>query len=66
MATIPTMVDINSCTIITLFKTITKLVDELNDKSVQCMKCKQHSVGVFVVAAPSQHYVPSSKDRIRW
>jgi hypothetical protein len=62
MATIPIKVDIDSCTTITLFKTIAKLVDELNDKSVKCMNSKQHAVSVFVEAA--QHYVPSSKDRI--
>ena len=62
MATIPTKVDIDSCTTLTLFKAIAKLVDELYDKNVKCMNSKQHSVGVFVEAA--QHYVPSSKDRI--
>ncbi len=63
MATIPTKMDIDSCTTITLFQTIAKLVDELNEKSVKCiMNRKQHAVSVFVEAA--QHYVPSSKDRI--
>jgi hypothetical protein len=62
MATLPTKVDIDGCTTITLYKTIANLVDELNDKSVKCMNRKPHAVSVFVVAA--QHYVPSSKDRI--
>jgi hypothetical protein len=47
MATVPTKVDIDSCTTITLFKTIAKLVDELNDKSVKCMIRKPHAVSVF-------------------
>jgi hypothetical protein len=55
MATIPTKVDIDSCTTITLFQTIAKFVDELNDKNVKCMNHKLHSVGVFVEAV--QHYV---------
>ncbi len=62
MATIPTKVDIESCTTITLFKTITKLVKELNDKNVKCMNCKHNSGCIFVEAA--QRYVLSSKDRI--
>ncbi len=62
MATISTKVDIDSCTNITLFKTIAKFVDELNDNSVKCMNRTPHAVSVFVEAA--QHYVPSSKDRI--
>ncbi len=62
MATITARVDIDSCTTITLFNTIAKLVDELNDKNVKCMNHKQHSVGVFVDAA--QHTVPSSRDII--
>ncbi len=62
MATMPTKVDIDSCTTTALFKTIAKLVDELNDKSVKCMNHKQHAVSVFVEAA--HHYMPSSKDRI--
>ncbi len=62
MATIPTKVDIDSCTTIALIKTIAKLVDELNDKSVKCMIHKPHAVSVFVEA--DQHNVPKSKDRI--
>jgi hypothetical protein len=62
MATFQTKVDVDSCTTITLFKTIAKLVNELNVKNVKCMNCKPHSVGMFVEAA--QHYVPSSKDII--
>jgi hypothetical protein len=62
MVEIPTKVDIDSCTTITLFKTIAKLVEELNDKYVKRMNCKQLEVSVLVEAA--QHYVPSSKDRI--
>ncbi len=38
MASTPTKVDIDSCTTITLFKSIAKLVDELNDKSVKCIE----------------------------
>ncbi len=62
MATMPTKVDIDSCTTTALFKTIAKLVNELNDKSVECMYLEQHAVSVFVEAA--QHYTPSSRDRI--
>ena len=64
MATIPTkVVDIDSCTTISRFKTIAKLVDELNDKDVKCMCRNLHAVSVFVEAV--KHYVPSSKDRFR-
>ena len=36
MAAIPTKVDIDNCTTITLFKTVAKLVYELNAKNVKC------------------------------
>jgi hypothetical protein len=45
-----------------MFKTIASRVNERNDKNVECMNHKPHSVAVFVEAA--QHYVLSSKDRI--
>ncbi len=51
MATIPTKVVIDSCTTITLSRTIATLVDELNDKNFKCMNHKQHAVSVFVEAA---------------
>ena len=62
MATPQNRIDTDNCDAFTLYKTLAKIVDALNDKNVKDQYRKPHAVSVFVEAA--QHYVPSHKDKI--
>ncbi len=62
MATSSTKVDIEKCTSQTLYKTMAKIREEVNDKMVLDSKRKPHAVSIMAEAA--YHYVPRSKDNI--
>ena len=62
MATTQNRIDTDNCDALTLYKTLARIVDALNDKNVKDQYRKPHAVSVFVEAA--QHYVPSHKDKI--
>ncbi len=62
MATISIKVDIEKCTTQTLYKTMAKICEEINDKMVFDSKRKSHAVSIMAEAA--YHYVPGSKDNI--
>ncbi len=64
MATIPTKVDVDNWTKQSPFKTLAKIVKELNVKIVKDDKHKPHAVSAYV--EQSQYYVSSSKDRISY
>ena len=59
MATTQNRIDTDNCNALTLYKTLAKIVDALNDKNVKDQYRKPHSVSVFKKAA--QHYVPSKR-----
>ena len=62
MATTQNRIDTDNCYAITLYKTVAKIVDALNDKNVKDQYYKPHAVSVFVEAA--QHYIPRHKDKL--
>ena len=62
MATSSTKVDIEKCTSQTLYKTMAKIREEINDKTVLDSKRKPHAVSIMAEAA--YHYVPRAKDNI--
>ena len=62
MATPSIKVDIKKCPTQTLYKTMAKIREEINDKTVLDSKRKPHAVSVMAEAA--YHYVPRSKDNV--
>ena len=60
MATTQNRIDTDNCDALTLYKTLAKIVDALNDKNVKYRK--PHAVSVFVGAA--QLYVLSHKEKL--
>ena len=62
MATPSTKVDIEKCSAQTLYKTMAKIREEINDKTVFDSKRKPHAVSVMAEAA--YHYVPRRQDNI--
>jgi hypothetical protein len=59
---ITTKVDMDKCSSLVLYKTMAKIRDEINDKTVLDAKRKPHAVSIMADAA--HHYVPTSKDNI--
>ena len=48
MATTQNRIDTDNCDALTLYKTLAKIVDALNDKKVKDQYRKPHAVSVFV------------------